>query len=131
MISVLVGTVFLVTINVLIFSAFFVLSKIKWAALTSNERSQLMGFLFPIGVFGFLSKNLFLDPTFLDSDLCYIFSAFFGIIGSASIFQRKYFSYNLSRWRLLFQYLEIYYTIFFFVAAFILLFCGVLIHLQN
>jgi hypothetical protein len=131
MISLLVGSAFLVAIVLFVFAIFFVFSRVKWADLTSNERSQLISFLLPIGAFSFLSKKIFTDPNFIEPDLCYIFSSFFCVIGLLSIVQKKYFSANLSRWRLLFQRLEIYYTVFFLAIGLLFLLCGMILHLKK
>ncbi len=125
MLSIFVGTIFLTSLGILVFSAILIFSKFKWVDLTSNERSQLIYFLFPIGAFIFLSWKLSIDPTFLDSDLCYIFSIFFLIIGSAAFIQKKYFLNNLSRWRMVFRRYDDYFSIFFVVAGVCLLFIGI------
>ncbi|NBV84491.1 hypothetical protein EBR57_10305 [bacterium] len=127
MLSIFVGTIFLTSLAILVFAAILIFSKFKWVDLTSNERSQLIYFLFPIGAFIFLSWKLFIDPTFLDSDLCYIFSIFFLIIGIAAFIQKKYFLNDLSRWRMVFRRYDDYFSIFFTVAGVCLLFVGLLV----
>ncbi|NDC83643.1 hypothetical protein EB093_08300 [bacterium] len=127
MISILVGLVFLITVSILLFSAFFILSKIKWAHLTSNERSQLISLSFPIFILSVFSIKILSNPLFLQADLCFMFSFLFGTMWGVSNIQRKFFFDNPSRWTLLLRPFEHYVSVFFLVAALVLLCVGFVI----
>ena len=131
MISIVVGSILFVSVLILAYSVFFVLSKITWCSLTSNEKSQIVSIFFPIGLFSFLAKKFLLDFIPVDFMFCYVFSCLFCVVGGVSVLQKKYSHNNRSRWQLLFQDLDAYFSLFFFAAAFIFLFCGLVIQLKS